>query len=881
MRKGIIKGLLLVSVFMGGGFSFSAFGAPPVKSAEDTAFQNAFDRFQDLHFPLAESYFSDFLTKYTNSPHRADAILYLARARLEQSNYVGAIDLLQRSAAEAGGLRHEYLFWIAKARYASGDLTNAAEGFANVAQDFPLSSKRLEASYDQAEARSRMGDWQAVTNLLQQTNGPFQLAAAQDGRSEFAAMGNLLLGEALLHESNYSEGEKVVRSLEPVNLTQDLRWHRQYLLGRLQLAGGQPEAALASSTNAMELSLEPRHQSASVFLQGEILEKLGRPYDALGVYAKNLLDNQPEDVQRRALSRIIPLTVDLSPLANALVTIQTLCDQRPPIKALDLAKVSLGELYLKAAVTPPISALESTTLAQVDTNMLANALTNLNAVITNFTNSPLLAKARLDRGWCEWLAGKMAAAKADFQDAADHLPLSPDQAVALFKLADTQFALKDYSGAAGNYNLVLTRYDKIPEVTNSLFDLALYQIAEADIRNGDADGAQQAVEKILHAYPGSYFGDRGSLLMGEDLDRKTDYAKARAVFLGILTMSPNTPLRPEVEYAIARTFDYESNWNQAIAAYKQWETNHPADALVPAVEFHLALAYGKAGLTNDALTGFTNFVARYPSNNTYAPWALNWVADFYYGQKDYVSAEKCYAALFKYPDVDGLAYAARLWAGRSALAGQRTDDARDHFLELVNLTNAPPLMVSSGYLALGETLYQHFFAGQTNEDYLSQAITAVSKCTNGAPTNAIAVEALGRLADYWMAWANQNPRTNNYATAKQLYKTIVDFPLASVNVAARSQSEFGLGLIAEREHPKSPQEALDHYIRIFDFNPNGFDDYWLERAGESAARICEDEQHWEEAEKVYKRLEDRLPALHTVLEKKRSAAQAHLEAHNH
>ena len=875
-------GLLLASFFIGcGSFNNRAWGAPPPKSQEDIAFQNAFDRFQDLHYPLAETYFSDFLTKYTNSPHRADAILYLARARLEQSNYIGAVDLLQKSSAEAGGLKHEYLFWIAKARYASGDLTNAAEGFATVAQDFPLSSKRLEASYDQAEVRSLMGDWQAVTNLLQQTNGPFQLASAQDARNEFASMGKLLLGEALLHETNYATGEKVVLSLESSNLTQDLRWHQQFLLSRLQLAGGRPEAALATSTNAIELSLEPRHQAASVFLQGEILEKLGRLGEALGVYTKNLVDSQPEEVQRRALSRIIPLTVTLSPLANAIVTLQTLSDQRPPIKALDLAKVSLGELYLKAGVTPISPTLESNSPSALDTNMLTSALTNFNAVITNFTNSPLLAQARLDRGWCEWLSGNVAAAKVDFQEAAEHLPPSPAQAVALFKLADTQLALKDYGGAAGNYNLVLTRYDKIPEVTNSLFDLALYQIAEADIRIGDADAAQQAVEKILHSYPGSYFGDRGSLLLGEDSDRKTDYAKARAVFLEILQTSPNSPLRPEVEYAIARTFDYESHWNQAIAGYKQWETNHPANALVPEVEYHLALAYGKAGLTNEALAGFTNFVARYPTNNTYAPWALNWVADFYYSQKDYVSAEKCYAELFKYPDVEGLAYAARFWAGRSALAGQRTDDARDHFLELVNLTNAPPLMVARGYLALGETLYQHFFAGQTNEDYLSQAITAVSKCTNGAPTNMIAVEALGRLADYWMAWANQNPRSNNYATAKQLYKTIVDFPLTSVNVAARSQAEFGLGLIAEREHPKSPREALDHYIKIFDFNPNGFDAYWLERAGESAGRIYEDEQHWDEADKVYKRLEDRLPALRTVLEKKRASAQAHLEARNH
>jgi hypothetical protein len=83
---------------------------------------------------------------------------------------------------------------------------------------------------------------------------------------------------------------------------------------------------------------------------------------------------------------------------------------------------------------------------------------------------------------------KHPAAKVDFEEAAAHLPFSQDQAVARFKLADAQFFLKDYAGAASNYSLVLTLYDKMPEVTNALFDLALYQIAEADIHAATRKG---------------------------------------------------------------------------------------------------------------------------------------------------------------------------------------------------------------------------------------------------------------------------------------------------------------------------------------------------------------------------------------------------------
>ena len=80
------------------------------------------------------------------------------------------------------------------------------------------------------------------------------------------------------------------------------------------------------------------------------------------------------------------------------------------------------------------------------------------------------------------------------------------------------------------------------------------------------------------------------LLLGEDLNRSTNYAKAREVFLGVLARSSHSPFLPELEYAIARTHDYEGHWTEAITRYKQWETNHAGDSLLPEVDFHLALA---------------------------------------------------------------------------------------------------------------------------------------------------------------------------------------------------------------------------------------------------------------------------------------------------
>ena len=121
-------------------------------------------------------------------------------------------------------------------------------------------------------------------------------------------------------------------------------------------------------------------------------------------------------------------------------------------------------------------------------------------------------------------------------------------------------------------------------VTNGLFDQALYQMAEADIKRGDDEGARGR-------------GGQNPALVSGQLPRGP-----RAAFGGgevepaarsSWTCSSGRPIRrlpPEAEYAIARTYDYEGDWNAAIRHYDAWVTNHAGDPLLPEVEFHLALA---------------------------------------------------------------------------------------------------------------------------------------------------------------------------------------------------------------------------------------------------------------------------------------------------
>lgn len=848
------------------------------KSAEDKALSTARALFDDHQYTLAESSLASFVAAYTNSPHRPYAILYLARSRLEQSNYDGAIQLLTMAESRSDELAGDYTFWIARARLDKGEYAQAADEFGGFIKNFTNAPRQLEATCDEAEALSKLENWTHVIDLLQKPDGVFHKLAAADPKNSFVTRGLLLLGEALSAMGRYAEGENVVGGIDPAGLAPGWQWQRQDLLCRLELAGGQADLALQNSATLLDTASGPRHQASSRFLRGKILQTLGRMAEALQCYTNILTGDVPPENQRQALTNAVALILAQGQIQDAAQLLENYVAQPTNGGALDLARVSLGELYIKIYYnnynTAP--AQKPTDLAAPVTNYLQAALTNFESVIRDLPASPLVAQAHLDCGWCYWAETNMAAAQADFQEAANLLPFSPEQAVARFKLADAEFRNTNYSAALADYNLLLQQYASVESVTNGLFDQVLYQVVQANLALGDPAGAEAALWKILDWYPNSLFGDRGQLLIGES--KRYDYDMARRVFNELLERSPKTPLRPEVQCAIARTYEQQGNWPEALREYDLWMSQYASHAplLRPRVEYARALVYGKAGMETNALALFTNFVARF-TNSPLAAWAQNWVADYYFNQGDYQLAEGNYQLLYqKFSDAGELPYEARLMAGRAALAGQRAVEAAQYFSDLVNITNAPTNLVAQGYFALGDTFLQQFLDNPTNGTFLNEAITAISHLTNGAPANAQAAQAYGRLGDCYMQWADKQWELKHdpkvYTEAIQMYETLLSLPATNVDVTAWSQAEVALGRVAEQQD--QPRQALARYANVLDdLDPDHFDPFWVEQAGKAAARIYEQQQQWDTAIRVYRRVLRAVPCLRPALEKAIAAAQ--------
>jgi tetratricopeptide (TPR) repeat protein len=133
----------------------------------------------------------------------------------------------------------EYVFTLGEATLRKGDYAKAAEYFADLVNRFPGSTRRLEAAISEATARSRIGEWQRVIDLLQQSNGVFQTVVRNSGATnELAARGFLLLSEAQMARQDYAAAEEALKPVLQVPLNPKLAWQRQYLLCRAQLSQG-------------------------------------------------------------------------------------------------------------------------------------------------------------------------------------------------------------------------------------------------------------------------------------------------------------------------------------------------------------------------------------------------------------------------------------------------------------------------------------------------------------------------------------------------------------------------------------------------------------------------------------------------------------------
>ena len=867
MRRGLALALMWVLCTIAGS----------AQTPETRAYEAAVRAFEDRALDLAEKYFTEFLQTHPNSQRAPEAILYRARVALLQRQTGAAADLLTTNAPRAGALQDQYRYWLAATH---GEATNhaaAAETFASLLKDFPASSKLLEASYGEALARFKLQEWPRVISLLSETNGPFAREARTRPADELVLRGRLLLADAFLESGEASAAEKAIREMNTRELGPEFRWRTEYLLCRIRLTQNRPADALTLTTNLLALASATGQRplvAESFAVRGAVLERTGDFPEAIAAYEKNVTEATPAEYRRQALLRIIELTLGQNKIGEATEKLNNFFSQYSQDAASEVALLTLGELNLRRHLASLQQSL--TNAAPAPTNFLQAALAQFDRLITNQPASSFLGKAHLSRGWALWFDGRMPEAQLAFQSATNKLGHSEEKAVAQFKIADIQFQHRDFTNALAGYRAVVSNYKDVPRVEEELAGHALYQMLRASLELNDFAAADEVMREIVRAHGESSFADRGLLLLGQSLSQARRSAEARELFSQFIKQYPESPLRPEVELAVARSHVHEQEWEPALRQYEGWLQRFGTHALRARAEFSYASANYRAGRLTNALNLFTNFLAQFPTD-TNAPGAKYWVGTFYFDQKDYVNAEYHFQDLFQKTNWAGnrLSFEARLMAARAAAARQDYKGAYEYCLKLVNDTNPPPDLAAEAFFAAGDVLIQQVSDPARPLEKFEDALIAFNKIIQLYPARATL--AWGRIGDCYRQLASENP--NYYEQATNAYLKVVTAPDA--DVSARSQAKVGVAQILERLTSNVDatlwKAAFEYYYSVI--NPRDLregekvDPHWFKIAGLAAARLAEEHQEWETASRIYARMIDVLPPLRPSLEKKLEKAR--------
>jgi TolA-binding protein len=864
----------LVCLFL---FAGSLFAAEP---GEAEAFAAAAKASHDGFYERAEKEWSAFLQQYPKSDRAAEAALAEAQARHQLKQYSGALEILNARAAHAGPFADQYQFWRGQVLLDSSNYTAAEQAFAELVKTQTNSPLRLNASVAQAQSRFRRDDFQGVVELLGATNSVFQETARTSTNVAQVARGYLTLAEAQLRRNDLAGAGAALQALATRQLPPDLAWERWQLVARVEFAGATPELALPALTNAATQARaagKPLLLARTLNLQADIFQKLNQPTRAAQTYEGIVsAEGMPPEQKRIGLLREVDLYASQNLLTNAATRIVLYLAQNTNDVSADALTLKAGEFWLDAYRQ------QTNKVAAPATNYLNEARASFDGALQRYTNSPLLGKAWLDRGWALWEehiatsnGQRLVEAQAAFRTAADKLPAGEDQAQARFKLGDTQFEQGVYSGAATNFQAILTTYANAPNVRANLVAQAAEQLVRCDLAQTNLAGAEAALQQATALFPTSENVQSTWIVFGQTAAELGQVEKARAILKQFSEKFPNSKLADEAELAYARTFALEEKWPEAIEHYTRWTTNHMTHPLIAQAEFDRAWLFDKAGQSTNAFNAFTNFIVRFQTN-LLAARAQNWVGDYFFKQEQWDRAEQSYQRVFQNTNWDAgdLECHARMMAARTAFFRQNYGDAIGYLTNI--LQNAcSPSAIAEAYFEYGDVLIEQRTAPSTNTlQNFKDALVAFSRIVQIGPTNRLEPLAWGKIGDcHLQLAADPNYAAESYERATNAYQKVLDSKRADVPIKARNQAEVGIATALEKMAETRPKEriellkaALAHHLNVvYSKNPAP---YWQTRAAREAARLAVITESAEAARALYKRFIEEIPAMRTTWEAK-------------
>ncbi len=792
----------------------------------------------------------------------------------------GFVDWLLQFPDHASTSRvREFALWAtAEDRMQKGQYKLATDDLSQLLEQYPESQNRLNYAFREAWVLFRMEDYENALARLIREDQPFQEASRQSETSGDPGLtltrlrGRLLLAETYLKMKDFEQAKRVLDAIPDWSLSDELVWRREFVLTQLQLAEENLIEARQSATRllAWARSIDSAEWiSESVALKGDVLQANGQYDAALATYEQNLSSKTHVARRRQARLKMVELGLLMNQSSEVLSRLESMLEEPQPDASLDVVLLTMGEIRLKQYFgSNEVGRQKGADLPSRDLLVIARG--HLEQMLRDYPQSAYYGRALYALGWCFWEQEDGAQSMDAFAKAKGALPLSMEHAESLFKQGDLYLIQGDARRALGLYHEMQDTYQENEEVRAQLFDQLLYQSLKAAITAEDVSAASRIAEDIIQHYPSGPFTQRSQLMLGQELMHIRKLEEARSLFMRMLERFDDFASRPLVELSVARSYELEGDWAQALVGYNQWLEQFSGDSREPEVLYGRAWLEDRLGKTSEAMEHFQIMLKAFPHHPN-ALLASNWIGDHYFNQGDFSEAEAAY----------GQVIAAKADGSESHSARARLMLAKCRFYQNDYegvLEHLSPLLEDAAIMeSMGKDFMAEVFLCQGDAQFaFARTTTPYNPVALGRASNAYTTVYAVHRPNRWepLAWGRRGDLLyfsgEDYQEAINAYEEALKYEY--LNIGTRSQLAVSLGLAKERLSESEDgtrdmameTEALNHYLHVV-YQKNlkrgeVTDAFWLREAGIRAMAILERQDNWVQAKAFTDYLSKLLPS---------------------
>lgn len=681
----------------------------------------------------------------------------LASARLVLVAALGAAALVpsraQPAPPGAPALEHaDDAYEEARALYDARLFSRAADAFAAFRDAYPVSPRRAEALFYEADAALAAGD---------EARAAVRFAAFRTAYPAHPLAGRaaLALGTFFYGQGRYSEAEAALQDALLVPHTDANAARLHYLLGQTALAQNRPDDALASFDRAAAYAgteTAPRALYAAGTVQvragawagaAERFERLARDYPASPQNAEAGLG------LAEAYARLGRFDQSAAESSRRLPTLEGDHRARGQLLLGD-ALLRLGrrdearEQFLAVPDSSPYARRARFGLARLAFDMgdFESAVRDFAAVRADTPEPDSLRSGGDDAlaheaSYFEGLAlkeiGNLGEAEGRLEAAATGRPMGAYADAALLELGVLRFERRDYEGAAIALRTLLDTYGTSPYAGE-----AARMLGESYAALGDTERAREAYERAERL--GTADPSLGVEVDFQDaygLFRAGRYDEATAALLAVVEREPAGPRAGEALFWAGESAFQARDYARADELLARLLRDYPGHRQSDAARYVLAWTHFKRRDFAASAAAFERFLSAYTRSAESVPYyadALLRLGDSYYALRRFDEAIAVYNRVAAAtPDRQGYDYAL-FQIGQAHAAAGRTDEAFATFDRVLRDFPASPIRPQVRY-ARGFLLF-----GQGDYD---GAIREYGQVVEGFPESPIAPRALYGIGD--------------------------------------------------------------------------------------------------------------------------------------